>query len=79
MLLKLKSTGALVEACSLKDLTDPCKNSVLVRSLKGYRESVAKLTDKSDLVFVSGEDLPGCWMRVIAVKSRLDAPIAKFA
>lgn len=66
MLLKHKKTGALVEACTLTELTDPCTTQVLVKNLKGYRAAEPTLVDKAMLVFVSGENLPNCWMKILA-------------
>lgn len=79
MLLKLKSSGALVEACSLRELTDPCKTTVTIKHLKGYRHSSAKVVDKSELVFVSGEDLPGCWMHVLTATKSYSSLAARLA
>ncbi|WP_317929389.1 hypothetical protein [Halioxenophilus sp. WMMB6] len=64
MLLKLKSTGSLVEACSISELTDPCRTTAQVKNLKGYRDAEPVSIDKAELSFVSGEDLPNCWMQV---------------
>ena len=64
MLLKIKVSGSLVEACSLFELTDPCSKHIRVKQLRGYRDAKPVHLLKSDLVFVSGEELPNCWMTV---------------
>jgi hypothetical protein len=64
MLLKIKVSGSLVEACSLSELTDPCSKHIRVKQLRGYRDAQPVHLLKTDLVFVSGEELPHCWMAV---------------
>ncbi|GAA6166410.1 hypothetical protein [Sessilibacter corallicola] len=66
MLLKIKVSGSLVEACSLSELTDPCSKHIRVKQLRGYRNAKPVHLLKTDLVFVSGEELPNCWMEVNA-------------
>jgi len=61
MLLKLKSNGLLVEVCQLSELTDPRRQGVTVKNLKGYRDASPLIVNKSELMFVSGEELPVCW------------------
>jgi hypothetical protein len=64
MLLKIKTTGCLVEVCNLSELTDPCSQYTQVRRLRGYKDAEPTTLKKIDLIFVSGEQLPCCWQKV---------------
>lgn len=61
MLLKDRKSGLLVEVCNLSELTNPHCRCVHTRKLKGYRHASPEMLMKTDLMFVSGEKLPGCW------------------
>ncbi|GLS25682.1 hypothetical protein [Marinibactrum halimedae] len=73
MLLKIKKTGLLVEVSDLLVLTDPRCSVVTAKTLRGYNEAKPTTLEKEELVFVSGESLPGCWFRFQAAHYRSEA------
>lgn len=61
MLLKQKSTGHLMEALDIYDLTNPYRKAVAGRLQWGEEPSDVEAFSKETLCFPSGEDLPRCW------------------
>jgi len=61
MLLKTRSNEHLVEISNLIDLMNLNITKVIGRSQEGEEEQDPQAFYKSDLVFLSGEDLPRCW------------------
>ena len=61
MLLKEKSSGHLLEVLSLNDLFNLFEERIVGRFHYGEEVQDPEKFDKSDLVFLSGEDLPRCW------------------
>lgn len=64
MYLKQKDEHHLIEVLSIKDLVDPLHPGVAGRSHYGEEIQDPENFPKSDLVFLSGEDLPRCWVDV---------------
>ena len=61
MLLKQKSSGHMVEVLNLIDLMNLNRNEVVGRYQEGEEQQDPEQFRKTDLVFLSGEDLPRCW------------------
>lgn len=61
MLLKQKSTGHMIEILDLAELANLHRDEVLGRSQEGEEQQDAAMYRKSDLAFLSGEELPRCW------------------
>jgi len=61
MLLKQKSTGHMIEVLDLADLANLHRTAVLGRSQEGEEQQDVLEYMKSDLAFLSGEQLPRCW------------------
>lgn len=61
MFLKEKTTGHMVEVLSMGDLFDLFKEEVIGRYHFGEEVQDAEKFRKSDLAFLSGEELPRCW------------------
>ena len=61
MLLKTRSNKHLVEVSSLIDLMNLNMNKVMGRSQEGEEQQDLEEFNKTDLVFLSGEELPRCW------------------
>jgi len=61
MFLKDKTTGHLVEVLSMGDLFDLFKDEVVGRFHFGEEVQDPDKFRKSDLEFLSGEELPRCW------------------
>jgi len=61
MFLKDKSTGHMVEILSLDDLFNLHRKEVTGRYHYGEEAQDPEPFRKSDLVFLSGEELPRCW------------------
>jgi hypothetical protein len=62
MFLKNKSNGDLVEVLTLKDLFDPFCTQLIGRYQHGEELQDPEKFNKSDLSFLSGEQLPRCWV-----------------
>jgi hypothetical protein len=62
MFLKNKINDDLVEVLTLKDLFDPFCDNLIGRYQHGEEMQDPEKFSKSDLVFLSGESLPRCWM-----------------
>jgi len=61
MLLKQKSSGHMVEVLSLIDLMNLNSHEVVGRYQEGEDLQDPEKFNKTDLAFLSGEDLPRCW------------------
>ena len=61
MLLKERSNGHMVEIMNLIDLMNLNSNMVLGRYQEGEEQQDPEQFKKTNLVFLSGEDLPRCW------------------
>ena len=61
MFLKEKSSGHMLEVLTLKELFDLFESQIVGRYHYGEEMQDPEKFDKSDLVFLSGEDLPRCW------------------
>jgi hypothetical protein len=61
MLFHERTTGHIVEVLSLGDLVDLFKDEVIGRYQYGEEVQDPEKFRKSDLVFLSGEELPRCW------------------
>ncbi len=62
MFLKQASTGHLVEVLSLGDLFNPHHEFLVGRYHYGEEVQDPEKFAKSDLIFLSGEPLPRCWL-----------------
>jgi hypothetical protein len=62
MFLKEKASNELVEVLGLRDLFDPFKGSVVGRYNAGEEMPDPKVFPKGGLGFLSGEELPRCWV-----------------
>ena len=62
MFLNEKATGHMVEVLSLGDLFDLFKDEVVGRYQYGEEVQDPEKFKKADLVFLSGEPLPRCWI-----------------
>ncbi len=62
MYLNEKSSGHMVEVLSLRELFDPYAIVVVGRYHYGEEVQDAENFEKADLVFLSGEELPRCWV-----------------
>ena len=61
MLLKQKSTGHMLEVLNLVDLMNLNCDEVVGRYQEGEEQQDPQSFKKSDLIFLSGEELPRCW------------------
>ena len=61
MLLKERSSGHMVEVLSLIDLINLNCDEVVGRYQEGEEVQDPKKFKKTDLIFLSGEELPRCW------------------
>ena len=64
MFLKHRETGRLVEVLSLRDLFNPIHATLVGRYHAGEELQEPETFAKSDLVFLSDEALPKCWVDV---------------
>jgi hypothetical protein len=64
MFLKQNSTGKLVDVLSQRDLFNPLHRLIVGRYHAGEELQDPESFDKSELVFVSDEPLPRCWIDV---------------
>jgi hypothetical protein len=62
MLLKEKTSGHIVEVLDLNHLGDCARSTVRGRLHYGEEAQDPEPFDKQVLCFLSGEDLPRCWM-----------------
>lgn len=61
MLLKERQTGHMVEVLSWIDLINLNTDEVVGRYQEGEDVQDPKRFKKTDLIFLSGEELPRCW------------------
>lgn len=61
MLLKKRSGNHMVEVSNLVDLMNLNVNEVVGRYQEGEEQQDQERFKKSELVFLSGEELPRCW------------------
>lgn len=61
MLLKEKTSGHMVEVLNLIDLMNLNRREVVGRYQEGEEQQDPEQFRKTDLVFLSGENLPRCW------------------
>lgn len=62
MFLNQRTTGHMLEVLTLDDLFDVFKAEVMGRYQYGEEVQDPEAFKKSDLIFLSGEELPRCWM-----------------
>jgi len=62
MFLQEKSHHEMIEILSLSDLFDPFNKTLVGRYQHGEEVQDPEKFDKSNLQFLSGEDLPECWL-----------------
>ena len=61
MLLKEKTSGHMAEVISLVDLINLNCDEVIGRYQEGEEAQDPMKIKKTDLIFLSGEELPKCW------------------
>lgn len=64
MFLKHRESGRLVEVLSLRDLFNPIHATLVGRYHAGEELQEPETFVKSDLIFLSNEPLPQCWVDV---------------
>lgn len=64
MFLKHRDTGRLVEVLSLRDLFNPIHPTLVGRYHAGEELQEPEMFAKGDLIFLSDEPLPKCWVDV---------------
>ncbi|MES9875082.1 MAG: acetyltransferase [Candidatus Sedimenticola sp. 6PFRAG7] len=64
MFLKQISSGKKIEVLSLDDLFNPSHPQLVGRFHVGEELQDPEQFQKSDMQFLSGESLPGCWVDV---------------
>jgi hypothetical protein len=64
MFLKHRETGKLVEVLGLRDLFNPIHSTLVGRYHAGEELQDPETFAKSDLIFLSDEPLPKCWVDV---------------
>jgi len=78
MFLKERATGHLLAVLNANDLFDPYTEEMQCRGQCGEEEQDPELYQKSDLVFLSDEELPRCWLdphyRDMALSQRMMTP-----
>jgi hypothetical protein len=62
MFLKNSSNGDVVEILDIQGLTNPVHEKVAGRYHAGEELQDPENFKKSDLIFLSGESLPKCWL-----------------
>ena len=62
MYLKNISNGHLVEILNVAELFDPFNSDVVGRYHYGEEVQEPEKIKKTNLIFISGEDLPKCWL-----------------
>ncbi len=61
MLLKRRSDGHILEVVNLNSLFDVFSAEIVAQDHVGEEAQDPETFHKSELVFLSGEDLPRCW------------------
>ena len=62
MFLQEKNRKEMVEVLTMKDLFDPYCDDLIGRYQHGEEVQDPEKFSKADLCFLSGEDLPRCWV-----------------
>jgi len=62
MFLKERSTGHLLAVLNANDLFDPYTEQMMCRGQCGEEEQDPESYNKADLIFLSDEELPKCWL-----------------
>jgi len=62
MFLKERATGHLLAVLNAKDLFDPYTEKMMCRGQCGEEEQDPEFFNKTDLIFLSDEELPKCWL-----------------
>ncbi|MFV9616579.1 MAG: acetyltransferase [Gammaproteobacteria bacterium] len=62
MFLQEKAHHEMIEILSLSDLFDPFNKTLVGRYQHGEEVQDPEKFNKSNLQFLSGEDLPECWL-----------------
>jgi len=62
MFLQQKQNHEMLEVLSLKELFDPFTTSLVGRYQHGEEVQDAEKFEKTNLQFLSGEQLPRCWL-----------------
>jgi len=61
MFLKNRTNDEMIDVIDTNELTDVYQNTVNVRYQAGEELQDAEIINKSELMFLSGEELPRCW------------------
>lgn len=61
MFLKNRFNGDIIDVISLDKLTDLYQSTVIGRYQAGEELQDPEVVNKTDLIFLSGEELPNCW------------------
>ena len=62
MFLSERDSGHMVEVLNVNDLFDLYRDEIVGRYQHGEEVQDPELFSKSNLQFLSGEDLPKCWL-----------------
>lgn len=62
MFLKERETGHLVEVIDVEELFNPNSNRLVGKLQIGEADQDEEVFNKQSLVFMSGEELPQCWL-----------------
>ncbi len=62
MFLKERNNGHMIEVLSLKDLFNLYQQHIIGRDQVGEEAQEPESYKKSELLFLSGEELPRCWV-----------------
>ena len=61
MLLKQRSNSHLLEVANVQDLFNVLRDEIVARDQVGEEMQDPETFKKSELIFLSGEELPRCW------------------
>ena len=61
MLLKQRSNGHLLDVANVQDLFNVLRGEIVARDQVGEEVQDPETFKKSELIFLSGEELPLCW------------------
>ena len=62
MLLRNRKNGEMIDVINVNELADLFKSTVQGRYQAGEELPEPEQVNKADLIFLSGEELPRCWM-----------------
>ena len=62
MFLKERNSGHMIEVIDVQELFSPDKLTLQGRFQEGEDDQDEEMFTKSDLIFLSGEKLPKCWL-----------------